>query len=137
MVDPSRYLELVKKSLVNELYVEAEGVIGYLLSCLVQGKPVDVGVANRIRTAPWALETVRAGKAVGRTAAIVSRDADGREVVHHGFRGAMEVAHTMIGRARLDNLHACLDRIAADGVPGDLIETGVWRGGRRSSCAPG
>ncbi|PXX58043.1 O-methyltransferase/demethyldecarbamoylnovobiocin O-methyltransferase/8-demethyl-8-(2,3-dimethoxy-alpha-L-rhamnosyl)tetracenomycin-C 4'-O-methyltransferase [Nocardia tenerifensis] len=39
------------------------------------------------------------------------------------------VAHTMIGRTRLDNVHECLDRVVADGVPGDFIETGVWRGG--------
>ncbi len=40
-----------------------------------------------------------------------------------------ERAHTMIGRKRLDNLHECLDRVIADGIPGDCIETGVWRGG--------
>ncbi|QUG99994.1 class I SAM-dependent methyltransferase [Saccharopolyspora erythraea] len=39
------------------------------------------------------------------------------------------VAHTMIGRKRLDNLHECLERVVADDVPGDLAETGVWRGG--------
>ncbi|MET7610734.1 TylF/MycF family methyltransferase [Streptomyces seoulensis] len=38
-------------------------------------------------------------------------------------------AHTMIGRRRLDNLQFCVERALADGVPGDLIETGVWRGG--------
>ncbi|MEV6229246.1 TylF/MycF family methyltransferase [Saccharopolyspora shandongensis] len=38
-------------------------------------------------------------------------------------------AHTMVGLKRLDHLHRCLDRIRADDVPGDLIETGVWRGG--------
>lgn len=36
---------------------------------------------------------------------------------------------TMIGRARLDNLQACVVNVLQDGVPGDLIETGVWRGG--------
>jgi O-methyltransferase len=39
------------------------------------------------------------------------------------------LAHTMIGRKRLDNLQLCIERVIADGVPGDLIETGVWRGG--------
>ncbi|RKT17061.1 demethyldecarbamoylnovobiocin O-methyltransferase/8-demethyl-8-(2,3-dimethoxy-alpha-L-rhamnosyl)tetracenomycin-C 4'-O-methyltransferase [Streptomyces sp. 1114.5] len=39
------------------------------------------------------------------------------------------VAHTMVGRKRLDNLQDCVERVIADGVPGDLIETGVWRGG--------
>ncbi|TDD37560.1 macrocin O-methyltransferase [Actinomadura sp. KC06] len=39
------------------------------------------------------------------------------------------VAHTMIGLRRLDNVQMCVERVIADGVPGDLIETGVWRGG--------
>ncbi len=39
------------------------------------------------------------------------------------------LAHTMIGLARLDNLQACVEDVLAHGVPGDLIETGVWRGG--------
>ncbi|MGW2490902.1 TylF/MycF/NovP-related O-methyltransferase [Streptomyces sp. NPDC001606] len=38
-------------------------------------------------------------------------------------------AHTMIGLLRLDHLQSCVERVLADGVPGDLIETGVWRGG--------
>jgi len=38
-------------------------------------------------------------------------------------------AETMIGLERLDNIQFCIERILEDGVPGDLIETGVWRGG--------
>jgi O-methyltransferase len=38
-------------------------------------------------------------------------------------------AHTMIGLARLDNLQFCIEDALKNGVPGDLIETGVWRGG--------
>lgn len=38
-------------------------------------------------------------------------------------------AETMIGLKRLDNLQSCVERILEDGVPGDLIEAGVWRGG--------
>ena len=38
-------------------------------------------------------------------------------------------AHTMIGLARLDNIQQCAQRVLEDGVPGDFIETGVWRGG--------
>jgi O-methyltransferase len=38
-------------------------------------------------------------------------------------------AETMIGLKRLDNLQRCVETILADDVPGDLIETGVWRGG--------
>ena len=38
-------------------------------------------------------------------------------------------AETMIGLRRLDNLQACVTDVIRAGVPGDLIETGVWRGG--------
>jgi hypothetical protein len=39
------------------------------------------------------------------------------------------VAHTMIGLKRLDNLQFCIEKAITNGVAGDLIETGVWRGG--------
>ena len=38
-------------------------------------------------------------------------------------------AHTMIGLTRLRNLRMLCTRILDEGVPGDMIETGVWRGG--------
>ncbi len=38
-------------------------------------------------------------------------------------------AETMIGLRRLDNLQFCITDVLRRGVPGDLIETGVWRGG--------
>ena len=40
-----------------------------------------------------------------------------------------DVAHTMIGIKRLDALHYCVEDVLERGVPGDFIETGVWRGG--------
>ena len=36
---------------------------------------------------------------------------------------------TMIGTRRLDNVEHCVRSVVEDGVPGDFIETGVWRGG--------
>ena len=38
-------------------------------------------------------------------------------------------AHTMIGARRLRHLRECVERVLKEGVPGDLIEAGVWRGG--------
>jgi O-methyltransferase len=37
--------------------------------------------------------------------------------------------YTMIGRKRLNNIEFCVREIVAHQVPGDLVETGVWRGG--------
>jgi len=36
---------------------------------------------------------------------------------------------TMVGLKRLDNVQACVEDVLAKGVPGDLVETGVWKGG--------
>jgi Macrocin-O-methyltransferase (TylF) len=36
---------------------------------------------------------------------------------------------TMVGLARLDDLQSCVESVVSDGVPGDLIEAGCWRGG--------
>ncbi|THJ75912.1 TylF/MycF family methyltransferase [Candidatus Frankia alpina] len=39
------------------------------------------------------------------------------------------LAHTMTGERRMRNLQECTERVILDGVAGDLIETGAWRGG--------
>lgn len=39
------------------------------------------------------------------------------------------VAHTMVGVRRLENIRDLAQRALDEGVPGDFIETGVWRGG--------
>jgi hypothetical protein len=40
-----------------------------------------------------------------------------------------QFAHTMIGFPRLNNLEFCVRGVLDDNIPGDFIETGVWRGG--------
>jgi len=50
----------------------------------------------------------------------------GAAFVRHYMRGS---AITMLPRVRLDNIRMCIENVLSDGVPGDFIETGVWRGG--------
>ena len=38
-------------------------------------------------------------------------------------------ADTMIGIKRLDNIQSCIENVLNEKIEGDLIETGVWRGG--------
>jgi hypothetical protein len=38
-------------------------------------------------------------------------------------------AHSMIGRKRMMNVRECLEHCLKFNIPGDVIETGVWRGG--------
>src|SRR5581483_617690 len=39
------------------------------------------------------------------------------------------IAHTMIGHVRLSNFRQLIEDVIREGIPGDIIETGVWRGG--------
>ena len=38
-------------------------------------------------------------------------------------------AHSMIGNLRMTNLREIVEFVVQNGIPGDLIETGAWRGG--------
>jgi hypothetical protein len=49
-----------------------------------------------------------------------------RGFIDHYIQGP---AVSMLPLARFDNLQFCVDDVVKNGVPGDLIETGVWRGG--------
>jgi O-methyltransferase len=51
----------------------------------------------------------------------LERRLDGRDWPVH--------AETMVGLVRLDNLQELLETVLDEDVPGDVIETGVWRGG--------
>jgi O-methyltransferase len=51
-----------------------------------------------------------------------------RKLRERGFGWPLR-AHTFLSLARLDNIQHCVETVIRDDVPGDLIETGVWRGG--------
>jgi demethyldecarbamoylnovobiocin O-methyltransferase len=57
------------------------------------------------------------------------RDSTYREEVRAEGRDWPANAHTMIGIKRLANIRQCVEDVLANEVPGDLAETGVWRGG--------
>ena len=44
-------------------------------------------------------------------------------------RGWSIFGFTMVGHRRLDNVQLCLDEVLKNNIPGDLVETGSWRGG--------
>ena len=52
-----------------------------------------------------------------------------KQAWEEGGRAWQTPAHTMIGRKRLENIQVCLESVLNDDIPGDVIETGVWRGG--------
>ncbi len=110
------YLDLLKRCLLNEIYLDDELRLLYLRACLERKETFDFAAYHEIRSA-WAEPYARL-----KAARDIGRFYD-RNIHNSGF------SHTMIGRQRLDGLHMSLDKIVADGIPGDLMECGVWRGG--------
>jgi hypothetical protein len=108
------YLDLMKRTLSYALWPEP-------------GVPVETfNHRSALLKKPLVAATARVLRAAGLQLVRLPRysDEDRRAGKIHPMQ-----AHTMIGMARLDNLQSCVERALADGVPGDLIETGVWRGG--------
>ncbi len=136
MTPQERYIELLKKSVLNELYLEHEVRLKYIFASAMARAPIDPAVVQDVRgrLPDWVAHAEQA-REEGRLSARVTLGsesaakgaASGKRTVD--LRNVTEFSHTMIGRKRLDNLTGCLDRIRADGIPGDLAETGVWRGG--------
>lgn len=50
-------------------------------------------------------------------------------VLRRDGRDWPDFAHSMIGLDRLRHLRACAETALRENIPGDFIETGVWRGG--------
>jgi predicted O-methyltransferase YrrM len=127
--DPvERYLSLLKKSLTNDLYLENEARIIYFLRCLLEQKSLQVRTFLDIRRHEI-FKDLSAARERGGYYLLTTAEGDGKTIPRYDLRFATETAHTMMGRMRLDHLHECLDTIVRDAIPGDLIETGVWKGG--------
>lgn len=108
------YLSLLKRALTRALYEDNDDVLGF----------------SPWSRAPWKRRIgAIAGHALSRAGLEVARkrpyDEHARQ---HGLDWPAR-AETMVGLLRLDNVESCVRSVLADEVPGDLIETGVWRGG--------
>jgi O-methyltransferase len=112
------YLDLMKRCLVNTIYPQSEEVPSPATATGFRGR-----LARALLRLPSSLQRWPS-----------PRDGQGK-LLSRDTRNRMEgrtwplVAHTMIGLKRLDNLEFCIEKVITTGVPGDLIETGVWRGG--------
>ena len=125
----ARYLDLLKKSLLNELYPELEAQLLHTVLCLAHRQPVQLDELWRARDNPQLLAAIREVRAGGDSFALRGLDANGKVIDRPDLRNHTEFAHTMIGRLRLDHLQRLAEKAIADGIPGDFLEAGVWRGG--------
>jgi hypothetical protein len=105
----ARYLDLIARCLTRDLFLDEE-VRNVDLRTWPGGEPE--GIRSLLRDQRW--RVVQGG--ADRATRAVGNDWP-------------PTAETMVGMARLANVLDCTSRALADGIPGDLVETGVWRGG--------
>ncbi len=112
----TRYLGVLKGSLLDEHYLENELRLTTLETAVAKGKAPAPGVL---------LDPARDNKDA------LARLANGRLVgpVTPDGAGSSSLPFTDMGRVRLDHLERCLDTVRADAIPGDLAEVGTGRGG--------
>ena len=125
-----RYLGLLKNALLNEIYIESDIRLLYVFAQLHAGQSIDTEIFRNVRTRlPDWFARVKAARQDGQIWSRVNiRGTDGTEGTVD-LRNVCEFSHTMVGRKRLDNIENCLAKIKRDNVPGDVAETGAWRGG--------
>lgn len=113
---------------IDDPHRAAELYIELLKGCLTRELFPDAAIPRPFRRRDRLRAAGRRALAAGRPRPATGSEAYDPELRATGRDWPSE-AETMIGRARLDNLHRCVVDVLRDGVEGDLIETGVWRGG--------
>lgn len=107
------YLELLKKTLRFSLWDDP-------------GKPVET-VAYRAGVFRGVLLLIARLLAKARLRVVVLRDMDQERRLPGSTWPSC--AHSMISMERLNNIQQAVETVIRENVPGDLVETGVWRGG--------
>jgi len=124
-----RYLDLIKSALVNELYVELEAQLLMSVLCSAQNLVMDLPEFWAVRKDTALLEQLMAAKQDGETILLDTQGSGSTPSIDGNLRNYSEFSYTLVGRKRLDHLQKCIENILDNGVPGDFLEAGVWRGG--------
>lgn len=115
MAPTDLYLDLLARALTRALYEDSDEIVGMVNAYGPITAKRRVGNLLAPGLERLGVEIVRKRP----------YDADARE----NGRDWPARAESMAGLKRMANTRYCIEQILADDVPGDLIETGVWRGG--------
>lgn len=124
-----RYLDLLRKSLVNELYIELEAQLIYCVLCGAYGEAPDLEELLKARSNRQVINHLFSNKVSGDSVHLKGIDELGNSAIQPHLRNYVEYAHTLLGHERLTHLEACLTQIVAEGIKGDVLQAGCWRGG--------
>jgi len=116
----AHYIELLKKCLTASIYDESAW-------CIIEA-PRDTKWSRPLPLLRKHLYSIIINILSKRSIILVKRGAYDQGRREKGLDWPC-FGYTMVGKARLDNVQACVEDVLAKNIPGDFIETGVWRGG--------
>ena len=114
------YLDLMKRSLTASIYDES----GWSIIDTVEPVSKSPLQLLRSRVGTKLIEFLRRKSVV-----LVRRKASFNKEMREEGKDWPIFGYTMAGHRRLDNVQMCVEDVIANSVPGDFMETGVWRGG--------
>ena len=109
------YLDLLKRTLTGAVAEDNDSILG--------------GVRTSGSSVFWKAWADAAGKLAGRFGFELAYKKPYDPELRAVGQDWPARADSMIGLRRMDNLQECIETVLREDVPGDLIETGVWRGG--------
>jgi O-methyltransferase len=116
------YLDMAAKALTASIYDESSWEI---IDANKRG-------ARSSKKGPWFTRGLPGSllmKALRKKSTVLVRqNPHDREAREEG-KGWPLLGFTMVGHRRLENIRACVEDVLKNNVPGDLMETGAWRGG--------
>lgn len=124
-----RYLELLKSVLTNETYLELEAQLLLCVLSSAHALPVQLSELWAVRNDRKLLSELENAKRNGETILLDMSGGDKPIAVDGNLRNYTEFSYTLVGRKRLDHLQECIEDLLEEGIPGDFLEAGVWRGG--------
>lgn len=109
------YLDLLARTLTRALFEDNDRIIGL--------------PAARVRPKSWMHLLDQLAPLLRRARIEISIKRPYDQYRRENGRDWPARAETMVGLRRLTNIRFCVESVLREGVPGDLMETGVWRGG--------
>ena len=117
------YLDLLKRTLTASDYDESYWRV-------IEGSGKEIRVRHPIRSLKaFARQMILIARAVfGGSLMLVDRRRPDPAAREEGMDWPC-FGYSMAGHKAIDNVRFCVEDVIRNGVPGDFIETGVWRGG--------
>jgi O-methyltransferase len=108
------YLDLLARALTRALFEDSDRI---------------VGIPTKEKAKTWVRLLDRLAPVLGKAQIEVSIKQPYLHSKRETGRDWPARAETMCGLKRLANARNCIEQVLSDKIPGDIIETGVWRGG--------